>query len=103
MQSQVAHGNAGATKKVKYLWSPHYLKYMYRQTKQTCCFDQFIYYSLRKHAYSSILKILQPKKENFEVKKNDIFHILAHNIDCGYSLEQPQQDSSNKYPQSMFF
>ena len=34
--------------------------------------------------------------------KTDIFHISAQNIDCGYSLELPQQGSSNEYPQSMF-
>ena len=44
--------------------------------------------SLRKHAYSNILKILPPKKEKFHIKKSDIFHIPAQNIDCGYSLEQ---------------
>ena len=32
-----------------------------------------------------------------------IFHISAHNIDCGYSLEPPQRGGSNEYPQSMFF
>ena len=31
---------------------------------------------LQKHAYSNISKILQPKKENFQIKKSDIFHIL---------------------------
>ena len=35
-------------------------------------------------------------------KNSDILHISAQNIDYGYSLEQPQQGSSNKYPQSMF-
>ena len=29
------------------------------------------------------------KNENFQVKKSDIFHIFAQNIDCGYSLEPP--------------
>ena len=46
--------------------------------------------SLRKHAYSNILKILQPKKENFQIKNSDIFHISAQNIDCGYSLGPPR-------------
>ena len=46
--------------------------------------------SLRKHAYSNILKILQPKNENFQIKNSDIFQILAQNIDCGYSLEPPR-------------
>ena len=42
---------------------------------------------LLKHAYSNILKILQPRKENFQIKNSDIFHIPAQNIDCGYLLE----------------
>ena len=58
--------------------------------------------TLGKHAYSNILKILQPKKENFQIKNSDIFHIPAKNIDCGYSLELPHRGSSNEYPQSMF-
>ena len=45
----------------------------------------------------------QKKKENFQIKKkSDIFHILAQNIDCGYSLEQSQQRGSTGYPQSVF-
>ena len=55
-----------------------------------------------KHAYSNIQKILPLKIENFQIKKSDIFHISVQNIDCGYSLEPPQQESSNVYPQSMF-
>ena len=47
--------------------------------------------ALRKHAYSNILKILPPKNDKFQIKKSDIFHISAQNIDCGYSLEPPQQ------------
>ena len=48
--------------------------------------------------------------ENFTTKtwkvsdKNSyIFHIIAQNIDCGYSLELPQWGSSNEYSQSMFW
>ena len=59
--------------------------------------------TLRKHAYSSRLKILPPKNENFQIKNSDILHISAQNIDCGYSLEPPQRGGSNEYPQSMFF
>ena len=29
------------------------------------------------------------KNENFQIKKSDIFHISAQNIDCGYYLEPP--------------
>ena len=32
--------------------------------------------SLRKHAYSNILKILPPKNENFQIKNSDIFMFL---------------------------
>ena len=58
--------------------------------------------SLRKHAYSNILKILPPKNENFQIKNSDIFHISAQNIDCGYLSEPPRRGGSNEYPQSMF-
>ena len=58
--------------------------------------------SLRKHVYSNILKTLQPKKENFQIKNSNTFHIPAQNIDCEYSLEPPRQGDSNEYPQSMF-
>ena len=59
--------------------------------------------SLRKHAYSTILKILPPKNENFQIKNSDIFNISAQNIDCEYSLEPPRRCGSNGYPQSMFW
>ena len=37
-----------------------------------------------------------------DIKKSDIFHISARNIDCRYSLEPPRRGGSNGYPQSMF-
>ena len=58
--------------------------------------------SLRKHAYSDVLKISPPKEWKFSDKNSDLFHISAQNIYCGYSLELPQQGSSNEYPQSQF-
>ena len=65
-------------------------RFLYWMTKQK---------PLRKHAYSNILKILPPKKENFQIKNSDIFSYFAKkNIDCGYSLEPPRQGGSNKYP-----
>ena len=60
------------------------------------------HFSLRKHAYSKILKILPPKMAIFQIKNPDIFHISAQNIDCGYSLESPRRGGSNEYQQSMF-
>ena len=39
--------------------------------------------SLRKHAYSNILKILPPKNENFQIKNSYILRISDQNIDCG--------------------
>ena len=58
--------------------------------------------TLRKQAYSNILKILPPKNENFQINKSDIYHISAQFIDCGYSLEPPWWGGSIEYPQSMF-
>ena len=58
--------------------------------------------ALRKHAYSNILEILQPKNENFQIKISDIFYISTQTIDCGYPLEPPRRGGSNEYPQSMF-
>ena len=42
------------------------------------------------------------KKENFQIKNSDIFHISAQNIHCGYSLEPSRRGGSNEYPQFMF-
>ena len=47
-------------------------------------------------------KFYQQKNENFQIKKSDIFHISAQNIDYGYSLEPPRRGGSNEYPQSMY-
>ena len=47
-------------------------------------------------------KFYNQKREIFQIKNSDIFHIFAQNIDCGYSLEPPQWGGFNKYPQSMF-
>ena len=58
--------------------------------------------TLRKHAYSNILKILQPKKTEIFDKNSDIFHISAQNIDCGYSLDPPRRGGSNEY-HNLFF
>ena len=53
--------------------------------------------------YENIPIQIQPKKENFHIKKkSDIFPYSAQNIDYGYSLEPPGQGGSNEYPQSMF-
>ena len=56
---------------------------------------------LPKHAYSNILKFLQPKN-NFLIKNSVIFHISDQNIDCGYSLEPPRRGGSNEYQKFMF-
>ena len=46
--------------------------------------------SLRKHAYSNILKILPAKNKKNQIKNSGIFNIAAKNIDCEYSLELPR-------------
>ena len=62
----------------------------------------FLYKSLRKHAYSNILKILPPKNEHFQIKKKLWYFSYFCSIGCGYSLEPPRRGGSNEYPQSMF-
>ena len=52
--------------------------------------------TLRKHAYSYILKILPPKNWKFSDENSVIFHISAQNIDCGYSLEPPHYEPSHQ-------
>ena len=52
--------------------------------------------------YKYIENFTTKEKENFQIKKSDIFHYSAQNIDCGYSLEPPRRGGSNEYPQSMF-
>ena len=46
--------------------------------------------------FNYILKILQAKQDNFQIKNSDIFHISAENIDCGYSLGPPRRGGSNE-------
>ena len=58
--------------------------------------------SLRKHAFSNILKILQKKNGKLSDTNSDIFHDSAQNIDCGYAFEPPLRGGSNEYPQPMF-
>ena len=47
-------------------------------------------------------KKITRKNWKFSDKNSDLFHISAHNIGCGYSLEPPRRGGSNEYPQSMF-
>ena len=54
---------------------------------ETLCMCRMM--SLRKKAYSNILKILPTKMKIFRLKILIFFHISAQNIDCGYSLEPP--------------
>ena len=42
--------------------------------------------------------ITTKKPEKFQIKKSDIFHISAQNIDCGYLLEPPRRGGYNEYP-----
>ena len=58
--------------------------------------------TLKKYAYSNILKSSPPKTERFSDKNSDIFHPDAQNINCRYSLEPPRRGGSNEYPQFMF-
>ena len=66
------------------------------------CIKQRFVCGITKTRLFKYIENFTTKKGKFSDKKFDIFHVLAQNIDCGYSLEPPQQGSSNEYPQSMF-
>ena len=52
-------------------------------------FDQMVdSMSLRKHAYSNILKISPPKTKSFQMKILIFFQVSAQNIDCGTRLNR---------------
>ena len=72
------------------------------RSKAVPLFSSSLFVITKTRLYSNILKILQPKKENFQIKNSDIFNISAQNIDFGYSLESPRRGGSNEYPQSIF-
>ena len=60
--------------------------------------------TLRKHAYSNIMKILPRKNENFQIKISDIFHISARNIDCvTQSMFLSRNKENNVYPYKLQF
>ena len=56
----------------------HLLNYLnsFGSSNEKMGFNMLANNSLRKHAYSNILKILQPRKENFQMKNSDIFFIF---------------------------
>ena len=54
--------------------------------------------SLRKHAYSNILKNFSPNNEYLQIKNSDILHISVQNTDCGY-----WRGGSNEYHNRCFF
>ena len=67
--------------------------------------DNSLYKDTRYHFENTLIQIYwQFHHQNgcFQTKNLIIFHISAHNIDCGYSLELPRRGSPSKYPQYMF-
>ena len=59
------------------------------------------YVTLRKRAYSNILKILPLKMKN-QIKILIFFIFQIKNINCEHSLEPPMRGGSYEYQQSMF-
>ena len=78
-------------------WNVNCIVYNTKSHKQKKPADHYEHTPIKK-----ILQILQPKRENFQKKHFDIFHISTQNIDCGYLLEPPRRGGSNGYLQSMF-
>ena len=53
---------------------------------------------IRKTRLFKSIENFTTKNWKFSDKNSDIFHIIAQNIDCGYSLEPPRRGGSNEYP-----
>ena len=63
-------------------------------------FNFFFFFSHYENLPMQYTENFSPVKiENF--MRNNIFNIIAQNVDCGYMLELPQRGSSNRYPQSI--
>ena len=77
--------------------------YSFIKFLKTIARNKLDWYDITKTRLFKYIKKFTTKKENFQIKKSDIFHISAQYIDCGYSLEPPRRGGSNKYPQSMFW
>ena len=78
----------------------------YRLLINALCIFYVIYVTITKtrlFKYIENFTTKKKKKENFKIKKSDIFHISAKNIDCRYSLEPPRRGGSNEYSQSLFW
>ena len=62
------------------------------------------FYSLRKHAYSNILKILSQKTENFQIKTLIFSYFCSKHrlwVLVTTASQPPRRGGSNEYPQSM--
>ena len=76
---------------------PRILHYWIEQTK----IKPNLRFITKTRLFKYIENFTAKKMAIFQIKKSDIFHISAQNIDCGYTLEPPRQGGSNN-PQSMF-
>ena len=59
------------------------------------------YYTITKTRLFKYIENVTTKNWKCPHKNSDSFHIIAQNIDCGYSLVPPR--GSNEYPQFMLF
>ena len=60
------------------------------------------YHHITKTSLIKYTENFTTKNENFQIKKSDILHISAQNIDCEYSLEPPRRGGFNEYTPSLF-
>ena len=76
-------------------------------TERMCSFVGFTcqkvcFLTIRKHAYSNVLNILQPKTENVRIRNSDIFLYFCSKHWLWVLFKPPRQGGS-KYPQYMYF
>ena len=77
-------------------------RFCHDSVQQRLCTNSFILFHYEKTPIQIYWKFHHQNNENFQIKKSNIFHSSAQNIDCWYSLEPPRRGGSNEFPQSMF-
>ena len=87
MTSAVFHGSKVTNQSIAIVSHPQYLVCSYDVILSTRhdTVNQFTITCICTSIFTAV------KNDSFQMNKKDIFLIFAQNIDCGYSLEQPNE------------
>ena len=74
-----------------YLNKRVFVMFIYKAIMLQCLFA-FTSSITKTRLFKYIENFTTKKRENFQIKHSEIFHISDKNIDCGYSLEPPRSE-----------